>query len=478
MHKENDWSGLNAQQVSQAVAQRRFTAERFIEEMLGRHERLRTLGHASWLLKEQALQSARDRDAALSRGANIGLLGGVPMFVKDNINTAGCATSTGTPSLKRYLPKQDAEVVQRLKRAGAVVLGKANMHEMAVGGTCANLEFGFVRNPHNPAFVAGGSSGGSAVAVAAGIVPFSLGTDTMGSVRIPASYCGVAGFRPTSGPQLISYPQSGVFLCARSFDTAGPIARDVNDLRVIHALLSDRPAQPAAIDGSIRVGVPEQFFWEGLARGVEKAGRSALERIEGARVILVPVDIGSIATEASELLMLLLSEEMSRDIPAFLANECPQVNANALLAEMRDPEARQILRACLESKAPEPALDQARSRRLALIRAYREAFERAGIQVIAFPTTAVPPVRLPDAHAVLAGGSGLTETSSWPMVRNTATAAVLGAPSLTVPAGVMEDELPFGLSLDGLPGADDMVLAVGAFLQARLGPAPRPNLAG
>jgi indoleacetamide hydrolase len=476
MSVESDWSELGVGELAQAIAQRRFKVESYAAAMLERHEHHKDLGHACWLNPAEALRHARDQDEALARGEALGPIGGVPMLVKDNINTAGYPTSTGTPALKRYHPQQDAAAVRLLKCNGAYVLGKANMHEMAVGGTCANLEFGFVRNPYNPAFVPGGSSGGSAVAVAAGITPFSLGTDTMGSVRIPASYCGVVGFRPTCGAERTTYPARGAFLCAQSFDTIGPITRTVTDVRLIHAILSQRPQATSAEPATIRVGVPEQFYWAGLDSDVDRIARSALDRIDGDRVTLVPVDIGNIASEASELLMLLLAPEMSRDIPAFLANECPHISTVVLLEEMRDAEAREIMRACLTAAADASALEQARSRRAALVGAYRQTFERHRLDVIAFPTTPVSQVRVPDASAAT-DRVVMTQTSSWAMVRNTAVASVFGAPSLTLPMGALSNHLPLGLCLDGLPGEDDAVLAVGAALEAKLGRLPRPKLA-
>lgn len=471
MNVRSDWADLDVEQVARAIASRTFTAVRYAEALLERHERLRGLNAASWMDPERALDEARACDEVVARGVTLGPLAGVPMFVKDCISTMGYPTSAGTPALKRYRPQGDAAVVSLLKRAGAYVLGKANMHEMAVGGTSANPEFGFVRNPFDRRLIAGGSSGGSAVAVAAGLAPFALGTDTVGSVRIPASYCGVAGFRPTNGPEARRYSNSGMVPCASSFDTAGAIARTVAEVRLVHQVLSGGTSFREVPLRAIRIGVPKRYYWDALEPSVAHVARSALDRMSE-RATFVDIDIGDIVSEASKLLMPLVAADMSRDIPAFLASECPDVSPADLVEQMKDPEAKGIMRACLGADPTSPEIAAARIQRAALIKAYRQAFRHHQISAIVYPTVRFPPFSLPDAgeHVDMA----VTQTRSWSLTLNTSIASFMGAPSLSIPAGVVEERLPMGLCLDGLPGDDDLVLALGGELEKHLGPLKRP----
>ena len=181
----------------------------------------------------------------------MGALHGLPILIKANIATANVPTSAGTPALRDYRPASDAPVVARLFSAGAILLGKTNMHELAYGITSNNGAFGAVHNPYNPALIPGGSSGGNGAAIAARMCPAGLGTDTGGSVRIPAALCGIVGLRPTVG----RYSGAGIVPLSRTMDTAGPMARSVEDLVLLDSVITGQnaPVQPAALRG-LRLG--------------------------------------------------------------------------------------------------------------------------------------------------------------------------------------------------------------------------------
>jgi indoleacetamide hydrolase len=184
------------------------------------------LNALTWMSEEKLLESARRSDLARTRGEALGPLAGIPVVVKDNIDTIGFPTSAATSSLKDNHPTGNAPIVDALEARGAYVFAKANMHELAGGGMSSNPVFGPVRNPYDRARVAGGSSGGTAAAIAARMAPIGLGTDTAGSVRIPSAFCGTVGLRPTSvgGKR---YSSDGIVPLALDLDTAGPMARCV-----------------------------------------------------------------------------------------------------------------------------------------------------------------------------------------------------------------------------------------------------------
>lgn len=245
--------------------------------------------------EDGALEAARRIDTARVDGADLGPLGGVPVAVKDLIDQEGLTTTAGS-SFYRKVPDRSATVVDRLERAGAVIIGRTGLHEFAFGFTSENHWFGPVRNPWNPQTSPGGSSGGSAVATAAGLAAAALGTDTGGSVRGPAALCGVVGLKPTHG----RVPLTGVFPLAPSLDTVGPLTRSVGDAALLYQVIAGfddtdpwssprpvRPPGPPTDPGRLRIGVPAQWVRNGpVQKAVREAFWSTIDRLAslGARV--------------------------------------------------------------------------------------------------------------------------------------------------------------------------------------------------
>ena len=216
--------------------------------------------------------------------AGAGPLAGVPLAVKDNLDTRDFPTTGGTPALRDSRPGRDQHAVERLRAAGAAVIGKTNLHELALGVTSNNAAFGPVRNPHDPSRSAGGSSGGSAVAVATGVVPIALGTDTGGSVRVPAAHCGVVGWRPTVG----RWGTGRTVPISRTRDTAGVLATSVADAAVVDELVTGEPAaEPSA--RPLRLGVPRVGFYDDLHPQVAACAQRVLDRLADGGVDLVEV---------------------------------------------------------------------------------------------------------------------------------------------------------------------------------------------
>ncbi len=266
---------LTIDQVRQGLLEKRFSAEELAREALrfAQAENPKTNAYLHFC-PERALQAARRVDEKLARGLDPGPLGGVPVAVKDVILTRGVRTTAGSRLLEHYVPPYDATAVVRLEQAGGVIIGKTNCDEFAMGSSNENSAFGPVRNPADPERVPGGSSGGSAAAVAQGTAVVALGSDTGGSIRQPASFCGVVGVTPTYG----RVSRYGLVAFASSLDHIGPFARNVRDAALLLKVIAGRDEMdstsafapvddyPAALEGSVsgvRVGLPREYF-EGL----------------------------------------------------------------------------------------------------------------------------------------------------------------------------------------------------------------------
>ena len=264
------------------------SAERYAEALLERCAAHADLNAFITLEPEQVRAAARAADQAQSSGGTIGPLHGVPLALKDNIDTADLPTSGGTPALRNHRPKRNAPIAEALLRAGALVLGKANLHELACGVTNNNGGFGPARNPWDRRLIPGGSSGGTGVAVAARLAPGGIGTDTGGSVRIPAALCGIVGFRPTTQ----RWSQAGIVPISSTRDTAGPMTRSVADAILLDGVVTGGPTtlQPVPLKG-LRLGVPRQYYWTDLDPELAAVCEQELSRLSALGVELVEADV-------------------------------------------------------------------------------------------------------------------------------------------------------------------------------------------
>jgi aspartyl-tRNA(Asn)/glutamyl-tRNA(Gln) amidotransferase subunit A len=253
------------------------------------------------ITEDLALEQARRADEELARGVDRGPLHGIPYALKDNFDTRGIRTTYGSKIFADRVPDRDSEVYRRLTEAGAVLMGKTGLHEFAYGITSNNPHFGAVRNPHDPGRIPGGSSGGSGAAVAADLVFFAMGTDTGGSIRVPASFCGCVGFKPAYG----RVSRAGVFPLGFSLDHAGPLTRTVHDAVLLMNAIAEAPDPATPVR---RIGIPENFFNERLAPPVATAFDQALETAEALGYRLVPVTVPDPAEINTVGRVILLSE--------------------------------------------------------------------------------------------------------------------------------------------------------------------------
>lgn len=441
-----------------------FCAVDYVKALLERASACAGLNAFSHLDERLILADAKSSDAARlaarKAGAPVGPLHGLPVAIKDNINVADQPTSAGTPALRNHRPATDAPVVAALRRAGAILFGRTNMHELAYGLTSNNAAFGAVRNPFNPAMIAGGSSGGSATAVAAHIVPAALGTDTGGSVRVPAALCGLVGFRPTHG----RYCGDGIVPISHSRDTVGVLARDVADAVLLDRVISRQRQRltPVSISG-LRIGIPRGYFFDTLDGEVRSLVERALERLSGLGAVLIEADIAGIEDCNPRVGRPIASGEVLQDLPGYLEKYAGSISIEDLLSQVASPDVRAIIdrqfdphnRAAILS-AYDHAMNHSRP---ALRQCYEQYFDAHQLDAIALPTTPVPARPIGDDEYIdLAGGRVPTGAT---YIRNTGPASIIGAPGLTVPAGLTCAGLPVGLELDGQAGLDNHLLAIG-----------------
>ena len=416
---------------------------------------------------EQAMRQARQADAELAAGQDRGALHGVPVAVKDLFATSGVRTTDGSRLFGNFVPGIDAAVVQNLQSAGAVMLGKLNMHELAYGITSANPHFGAVRNPWNVGHIPGGSSGGSGAAVAVGMVCAAMGSDTGGSIRIPASFCGVVGLKPTYG----RVSRYGALPLAYSLDHMGPLTGTVRDAAlVLNAIAGhDRrdptssrrpvtdfmPADDCGI-GGVRVGIPGNFFFERLDADVEASVRGAVARAASLGANVKPVTVPDIAA-LNVIGRLILLAEASAVLEPF--------------ADRRSEIGPDVL-ALLDQGHLLPATSYVNAQRLR--RKMRREFDRIWSEVDCLLTPTIPNAapRIGDTTLMLAGVEEDVRLATTRLVRGI---NVLGLPALSMPCGLNAGGLPVGLQIVGPAFAEALILRVGAALEdAGLGIPPCP----
>ncbi|WP_239482770.1 indoleacetamide hydrolase [Paraburkholderia sp. C35] len=478
---KSDQLQLTATQAVTFIRDGRLSAAAYMLTLLDRAEHLAGLNTLISLNRDGALAAAREVDAKRAAGIPLPPLAGLPIVVKDNINVAGMKTTGGTPALRDMRPTSNAPMVQRLIDAGAIVLGKANMHELAFGATSTNFSkfAGFVRNPYDETRVPGGSSGGTAAAVAARIVPAGLGTDTGGSVREPASLCGVAGYRPSvgNGGSERRYDAQGVLPISHTRDTIGVIARTMQDVALLDTVMSGRPIATAVDLRGIRLGVPGSY-WSNIDPEVSSLLEKAKLTLRNAGITLVDVDTTGLAALVGVTGFPIALHEAKVDIPAFLTEMGVNVTLEDIAAQVASPDVKPIMDAVIEDKAAAEyatALHVNRPKMQSIFAAY---FADNRLDGMVFPTMVVPaPVIDHVTGSPQVSVNGGPPASFFAVAtRNTDAGSTSGLPGITIPAGQTAKGLPVGLGLDGPIGSDSKLLGIAMSIEATLSVLPAPSL--
>jgi aspartyl-tRNA(Asn)/glutamyl-tRNA(Gln) amidotransferase subunit A len=451
----SDFASLTLKQASDLLRRKAASPVDLTEACLKRIETYNpALNAFITVTKEQALEAARAMALEQRRGKWRGPLHGIPIAVKDNIDTAGVRTTVASELFKDRVPGQDAEVVRRLKEAGAIVLGKTNLHEMAYGGTSAISYFGPVHNPWALDRIPGGSSGGSAAATAASLCFGALGTDTAASVRGPASFCGIVGLKPTYG----RVSNRGVVPLSWSMDHVGPLCRTVEDAALMLSVIAGYdPLDPASVDAPVpdysqafrmqtsklRLGIPRRPFFDGLDPEIAKAVDTAIATVRKLTASSHEIELPSTTVPLDQIYSNVRAVEAYAYHAKWLA-ESP---------EKYQPSTRQrFLQNFAEVKT------EAYAESLHLVQLLRREISKTfeAVDLLIMPTLPLLPVTISEGIEPVGG-------SRYPLgIRNTAPFNVLGVPAITVPCGFASSGLPIGLQIVGAPFAETTVLAMAA----------------
>jgi aspartyl-tRNA(Asn)/glutamyl-tRNA(Gln) amidotransferase subunit A len=433
-------------ELAPLLRQKKISPVELTQACLERIEKLNpTLNAFVTVTAESALAAARAAETEIARGDWRGPLHGIPIALKDLIDTAGVRTTAATERHKDRIPTEDAEVVRRLKQAGAVIVGKNNLHECAYGSSSLVSYFGDVHNPRDTARIAGGSSGGSAAAVVAGLCFAAIGTDTAGSIREPASLCGCVGLKPTYG----RVSSRGVIPLSLSLDHVGPLATTVADAAIVlqatagyDAADTTTPDVPVADyvsslrEGakSLRVGVPRSFFYDELDAEVAAAVDQALALIK-----TLVADVKEVKLDVPTDRTLQLAEAYAYHKQN--ATETPELylpeTLRRILAGAEISAADYIQRRC--------ELEQAR-------RNIGETF--AIVDLLITPTTPMPAPAIADLRA----NPDNLRPAELKLLRNTRPFNVWALPAISLPCGFTKSGLPIGLQIAGPHWREDLVL--------------------
>jgi aspartyl-tRNA(Asn)/glutamyl-tRNA(Gln) amidotransferase subunit A len=443
---------LTINQASDLLRQKKLSPVDLTEACLDRIDRLNpTLNAFITITRESAIAEAETAEHELHQGDWRGPLHGIPIGLKDLIDTAGVKTTCGSALFAERVPAEDAEIVQRLKRAGAIIVGKQNLQEFAWGGTSASSHYGPVHNPWDVERIAGGSSGGSAAAVAAGMCFAAIGTDTGGSIREPAAFCGIVGLKPTYG----RVSTCGVFPLSWSLDHVGPICRSVADAALMLEVIAgynpsdftsvDCPTEKYAeflgVSRKLRIGVARQLFFDELDPEIRIAIENAIKVIGGISSDIAEVELPDVPTTVQAPEVFAIHQKYFDSSPElyrkWMRERLKQATAIDTVSYIHGVQEIQRVR-----------------------RSISDVFEK--VDLVVTPTTPVPPITIAEALEMsLPGSAG----ELW--LRNTRPFNVYGIPTISIPCGFTFQGLPIGLQIAGPHFNEGRVLAFAhAFEQA------------
>jgi len=446
----------NLQQTSSVVAK--------VGMQLAKAEQLKRYNVFIYLAQEQALLAAKKLPS--SKADSKLPLYGMTLAIKDNIEVAGMPHSVGHKLLANYQPTTDAEVIKRVKMAGAIVLGKANMHELAYGITSNNAAFGAVANAYNELKFAGGSSGGTAVAIALGLTDAGLGTDTGGSARIPAALNGIVGFRPSTG----RYPNSGISMISTTRDTVGPMAKNVDTVARLDAVLAndDSHLTTGITTNKLRLGVPRSFFYDDLSTDVATRMEEVLKILSDSGIELVAADLSKVPDLNQQISFPVVLYETNQLLPDLVKRTNPSLSLENFIEGISSPDVKGIISNITQHPIPEAvyrhAIDELRPQ---LQLTYKQYFQQNKLDALIVPATPLAAQNIVGSdETVMLNGKAVPTFPTF--IRNLDPSSNAGIPSLVIPMGNNAEGLPIALQLDGPINSDRKLLAIGLRIEKLL----------
>ena len=471
---------LTAADALAAIRNGNVTAEAYATALIARCRETENLNAWRVFEPERILEAARAADSHRASGGSLGPLHGLPIPVKDSVNTSEYPTSGGTRALENFRPAEDSELVKRLIAAGAIVMGKTNIHEMSFGWTSNNYAFGAVRNPYHPERIPGGSSGGTGAAIAARMAPIGIAEDTQGSIRVPAALCGVYGYRPTQN----RYPNQGVMPITPIFDQVGPHARSVADIALFDAVVTGEPnaiediEDPLAAVHGARFGISREFYFDSLHPDVERITNQAIQKLADAGAVMVEVDVPNVGEFVAEITDPVQVYDVLPSFSRYLEEFGAGITFDELVAEVSDDIAATFAEYVVAGAPRRPSDEEfarLRDERLPAFRlAMAEYFSTNNLDGMIFPCTQMAATPIGQDNEVELNGKMVPFAGV--MGRNISPCSTTGIPGLVIPAGLDSDGLPVSVELNGPAGSDVKMLQLGSGIEQILGHLPPPSV--
>lgn len=466
----NELCDMTISELAREIKSRRISPVEVVRSVLARIDKLEPHLKAYITIdREGALKAAQTAERRVKRGNYAGPLHGIPISLKDLYQTKGLRTTGGSKILQEWVPEEDATAVAKLRQAGAVIVGKTNLHEFAFGGTTQNPHFGGTKNPYNRGRIPGGSSGGSAVAVATGMCVASTGSDTGGSIRTPSALCGIVGLKPTYGRVSLH----GIIPLAWSLDHVGPMTKCVRDAAImLSAMAGADPKDPSSACQKVprferflkddvkklKIGVEPSFCFGGVDEEVEQSVKKALQLLERLGAKIIEVTLPNIELTSAVESVIITAEGASY-------HEEDMKNRPADFGE--------DVRALLEAGMAFSAVHYLKAQRIRSIirREFTEVFRK--IDIFALPGAAIP---APEIGAPTVQVKGMETDTQMALLRFTCPSNLTGLPAISVPCGITRQGLPIGLQLVGRAFDEATLLRTAFTFEGNSEPLPEPNL--
>lgn len=467
---------LNLLEASRAIRTGELTSERYTQALLERAHKLSSLNSFITLGDETVLEAARNADKARRAGKAMALPG-VPIGVKDSYMTKGLPTSFGTGVAKGFKPTTDSQVVKILRHAGCLVFGKNNLVEMSYGLTGINDHHGQAKNPYNQLHITGGSSSGSAASVAARLVPVALGGDTVGSIRVPASLCGVVGFKPTPG----RWSGKGVAPISSTLDTTGVLARRVADCELMDSLATGTHVNTNRVNSGlkgVRLAIAPRYYLDGADSEVEAVFNEAVRKLKDAGANIVEADLGDdFGPLVAKATWSLFFHETQPEITEFLRDQKVPVTFERIYEDLEPNIKANWTRSVLKTGPgyikDDVYQDVLRKIRPEVQRRYaNQVFARA--DALIFPTTLCSAPTIAEQWKFTVAEKQVNHIF---LSRNTYPASCAALPGISLPMGMLKSGLPVGIELDASKGNDKALLQLARRVEDILGFVPPPSIA-